>query len=71
MRWMLNDGVIPQTGVAGCGADVDGLCLLDTYISALQTRLGEVDFAFDCYGNYTVPNPDTVTDGRPPADQRP
>ena len=71
IRWLLNDGVVPQTGVSGCPADADGLCPIDTYVDALRTRVEEVDFAFDCTGNYTVPDPDLITDGRPPADQRP
>ncbi|KAI5121930.1 hypothetical protein M0805_000259 [Coniferiporia weirii] len=70
-RWLLNDAVVPLTGMTACPEDKDGLCPFDTYISALQTRLGEVDFEFDCFGNYTVPNPDLITDGRPPASVRP
>ena len=71
IRWLLNDAVVPLTGIAGCPDDINGLCPLSTFISAMQTRLGEVDFAFDCNGNYTVPDPDLITDGRPPFDQRP
>ncbi|KAI5121931.1 hypothetical protein M0805_000260 [Coniferiporia weirii] len=70
-RWLLNDAVVPLTGMTACPEDKDGLCPLDTYVAALQTRLGEVDFDFDCFGNYTVPNPDLITDGRPPASVRP
>ncbi|KAI5121929.1 hypothetical protein M0805_000258 [Coniferiporia weirii] len=70
-RWLLNDAVVPLTGMIACSEDKDGLCPLDTYIAALQTRVSEVDFAFDCFGNYTVPDPDLITDGRPPASVRP
>ncbi|KAL5514623.1 hypothetical protein ACEPAG_1939 [Sanghuangporus baumii] len=71
IRWLLNDAVLPLTGIAGCPEDANGLCPLDTFVSAMQTRLAEVDFAFDCNGNYTVPDPDLITDGRPPVEQRP
>ncbi|EJD00233.1 phosphoglycerate mutase-like protein [Fomitiporia mediterranea MF3/22] len=71
IRWLLNDAVVPLTGITGCPEDATGLCPLDAFISAMQTRLAEVDFAFDCFGNYTVPVPDTIVDGRPPANQRP
>ncbi|KAI5121934.1 hypothetical protein M0805_000263 [Coniferiporia weirii] len=70
-RWLLNDAVVPLTGVAGCPDDKDGLCPLETFIPAMQTRLGEVDFAFDCLANYTVPDPDLIVDGRPPVGIRP
>lgn len=56
-----------MTGIKGCKADKNGLCDLSTFINAMQERIGEVDFAYDCYGNYTVPNPNTIVDGRYPA----
>lgn len=73
IRWLLNDGVVPQTGVAGCPNDPDGLCPLGTYIASLTQRSAEIDFAFDCNGNYTVPAPaeDMIVDGRPPVNERP
>lgn len=72
-RWLLNDGVVPQTGVAGCPEDADGLCPLPTYVAAMQQRNAEVDFAFDCLANYTVPavTEDAIVDGRPPVGERP
>ncbi|KAL5478531.1 hypothetical protein ACEPAI_2715 [Sanghuangporus weigelae] len=71
IRWLLNDAVVPLTGIIGCPENENGLCTLNAFINAMKTRLAEVDFAFDCFGNYTVPDPDLITDGRPPADQRP
>ncbi|KAL5520875.1 hypothetical protein ACEPAF_2878 [Sanghuangporus sanghuang] len=71
IRWLLNDAVIPLTGIIGCPEDENGLCPLSEFISAMRTRLAEVDFAFDCFGNYIVPDLDLITDGRPPVDQRP
>jgi hypothetical protein len=37
----------------------------------MQQRIAEVDYAFGCFGNYTVPNPDLIVDGQMPADLRP
>ncbi|VDB95974.1 unnamed protein product [Peniophora sp. CBMAI 1063] len=63
-RWILNDAVVPLTGVQGCKEDKDGLCELDAYIEGTKARIAEVDFAFDCFANYTVPDPDLIVDGR-------
>ena len=70
IRFILNDGVLPLTGVKGCKEDENGLCDLPTFISGMQERIGEVDFAFDCFGNYTFPDPDDIIDGRYPASLR-
>ncbi|KAI0302587.1 histidine phosphatase superfamily [Russula brevipes] len=66
IRWILNDAVVPLTGVKGCKANKDGLCDLPTYINGTQERIAEVDYQFDCFGNYSIPIPDTIVDGRPP-----
>ena len=63
-RWILNDAVVPLTGIKGCKEDKDGLCELDAYIEGTKARIAEVDFAFDCFANYTVPDPDLIVDGR-------
>ncbi|ORX38978.1 putative acid phosphatase [Kockovaella imperatae] len=53
-RWILNDGVIPiDQSHPGCPWNKDGLCPLNTIISALQNRLAEIDFNYACNGNYT------------------
>jgi hypothetical protein len=70
IRWILNDGVLPLTGIKGCKPDNDGLCELDTFIASMKQRIEEVDFDFDCFGNYTVPEPDNIVDGQFPANLR-
>ncbi|TFK51915.1 phosphoglycerate mutase-like protein [Heliocybe sulcata] len=68
IRWILNDAVMPLTGLNGCPEDKNGLCPLSTFIPAMKDRMAEIDYDFDCYANYTVPTPDTIIDGRyPPA----
>ncbi|KAJ7073158.1 acid phosphatase [Mycena amicta] len=66
IRWILNDAVLPLTGLSGCQSNADGLCPLETFISALQKRVGQVDYAFDCFANYTMPDPDGITTGQYP-----
>ncbi|KAJ4488333.1 phosphoglycerate mutase-like protein [Lentinula aciculospora] len=67
IRWLLNDGVLPQSGIKGCGDDPDGLCELETFIAGMKQRIKEVDFVFDCFANYTfsLAN-DTITNGQFP-----
>ena len=68
VRFILNDGVVPLTGIKGCAKNKDGLCALDKFVSGLKARVAEIDYQFDCFANYTVPAPDTIVDGRyPPA----
>lgn len=51
IRWILNDGVLPISGMRGCGNDPNGWCELDTFVSAMKQRIAEVDFAYDCYAD--------------------
>ncbi|TFK77210.1 phosphoglycerate mutase-like protein [Pluteus cervinus] len=67
IRWIINDAVVPLTGVNGCKADPNGLCDFNTFIAAMKQRIQEVDFSFDCFANITVPNPDQITTGQLPA----
>ncbi|KAI0001359.1 phosphoglycerate mutase-like protein [Russula compacta] len=70
IRWILNDAVVPLTGVKGCAADKNGLCDLQTYIKGTKERIAEVDYQFDCFANYSIPVPDTIVDGRYPPSLR-
>jgi hypothetical protein len=63
---VLNDAVLSLTGVQGCSEDKNGLCDLDTFVGAMKERIAEVDFKHDCTGNYTMPDPDLIVDGRYP-----
>lgn len=66
IRFILNDAVVPLTGIKGCSDNRHGLCSLQSFVSGIQERIGEIDFYFSCYANYTVPDPDKITDGRFP-----
>jgi hypothetical protein len=66
IRFLLNDAVIPLT-YEGCDAkQKDGLCAYDTVVGALRERLDEIDFYYDCYGNYTLPVGISDLNGRAP-----
>ena len=69
IRFLLNDGAVPLTGISHCETpDPNGLCLLDNFVQGMQERIAEVDFLYDCYGNYTAPpiTSDPIIDGRQP-----
>ncbi|KAF8212589.1 phosphoglycerate mutase-like protein [Mycena galopus ATCC 62051] len=74
IRWILNDAVLPLSGIVGCESDSDsdgdggggGLCPLPAFVAGMQTRIGEADFAFDCFANYMIPSPDGITTGQFP-----
>jgi hypothetical protein len=48
IRLVLNDAVVPLTGLRGCPEDEDGLCPLDTFVEALREIVEETDFAAVC-----------------------
>ncbi|CCM03468.1 uncharacterized protein FIBRA_05601 [Fibroporia radiculosa] len=51
IRFLLNDGVVPLTGLAHCEKhNRDGLCLLEDFIKGAKERISEVDFTQDCFG---------------------
>lgn len=65
IRFVLNDGVVPLTGIAHCATpNKDGLCRLDDFVAGMKQRIEEVDFLYDCFADYPVPYPDLLTNGR-------
>ncbi|KAA1471725.1 phosphoglycerate mutase-like protein [Dentipellis sp. KUC8613] len=66
IRFMLNDAVLPMTGLKGCKANKHGLCAFDNFIAGMQARVDEIDYQFDCFANYTIPEQDMIIDGRFP-----
>ncbi|KAJ3558533.1 hypothetical protein NM688_g871 [Phlebia brevispora] len=66
MRWLLNDGVVPLTGISHCAEhpNKDGLCPLDSFIAGMQDLIAAENWSFDCNGNYTVGVPNNIVDGK-------
>ncbi|KAJ9125111.1 hypothetical protein QFC22_000064 [Naganishia vaughanmartiniae] len=55
VRFLLNDAVLPiDKSYPGCPQNAQGLCSFDTVLSALRQRVKEIDFDYDCFGNYTA-----------------
>ena len=48
IRLILNDAVVPLTGLNGCGEDEDGLCPLGTFVEALGELVAETNFGEVC-----------------------
>lgn len=68
IRIIINDGVVPLTGIKDCTAQKDGMCPLDTFVAAQKELIADTDWIYECYGNWTVP-PGTnwnTTTGAPP-----
>ncbi|KAI0824475.1 phosphoglycerate mutase-like protein [Trametes gibbosa] len=68
IRIIINDGVVPLTGLLGCPVSPDGTCPLSTFVAALHELIGQTDWAWSCLGDWTVP-PGTAwntTTGDPP-----
>jgi hypothetical protein len=66
IRWILNDGIVPLTGIKQCKKNADGLCSLDSFIAGMKEIIAEEDWTYDCMGNYTVSVPNTITNGKAP-----
>ncbi|XAO23465.1 hypothetical protein I312_102243 [Cryptococcus bacillisporus CA1280] len=55
IRFIVNDAVVPiGKSYEGCRSNKDGMCAFDTVVAALQKRIAEIDFNYDCHGNYTA-----------------
>ncbi|KAI0169322.1 phosphoglycerate mutase-like protein [Hypoxylon sp. FL1284] len=55
MRFLVNDAVVPVAdSYDGCPADEHGLCAYDTVVATLEDRIGEIDFDYDCFANFTA-----------------
>ncbi|KAF2113734.1 histidine phosphatase superfamily [Lophiotrema nucula] len=55
IRFIVNDAVVPLNGsYDGCDYNKDGLCSFDTVVDVLIKRMDEIDYDYDCFGNYTA-----------------
>ncbi|KIR56112.1 acid phosphatase [Cryptococcus gattii Ru294] len=55
IRFIVNDAVVPiDKSYEGCGSNKDGMCAFDTVVAALQKRIAEIDYDYDCHGDYTA-----------------
>jgi len=56
IRIIINDGVAPLTGIEGCPEQKDGMCPVDTFIKSQKKWMENVDWKYDCYTNFTIPD---------------
>lgn len=55
IKFPRNDAVIPiADSYSGCPADPHGLCAFDNVVSVLKDRIDEIDFDYDCFGDYAA-----------------
>ena len=71
IRIIVNDGVVPLTGIEGCPAQADGMCSVDTFVAGQKRTIRETDWTWGCQGDWTVlPGEQwNTTTGDPPAKQ--
>lgn len=66
-RIILNDAVIPLTGLSKCNSSNLGLCELGSFTESLKQRTEEIDYNQSCFNNFTKPIPidsSGLTNGR-------
>ncbi|KAJ6613339.1 histidine phosphatase superfamily [Mycena sp. CBHHK59/15] len=66
IRIIVNDGVVPLTGIAGCPEQKDGMCPVDTFVASQKKIISETDWTYDCHGDWTIPDGWSTTTGDPP-----
>ncbi|KDQ54057.1 hypothetical protein JAAARDRAFT_38656 [Jaapia argillacea MUCL 33604] len=69
IRIIINDGVVPLTGIRNCPKQKDGMCPLETFVESQKEIVGETDWRWGCFGEWEVPEGEeweTVV-GYPPA----
>jgi hypothetical protein len=69
IRVIVNDGVVPLSGLAGCGNDKLGMCALNAFVAGQKQMIKDTDWNWGCYGDWTVPEGDKwdTNVGYPPA----
>ncbi|EIN13824.1 phosphoglycerate mutase-like protein [Punctularia strigosozonata HHB-11173 SS5] len=68
IRVIVNDGVVPLTGIRGCPQQKDGMCPVDAFVAAQKEIIAEADWAWGCHGDWDVPEGEAwnTTTGSPP-----
>lgn len=66
IRIIVNDGVVPLTGIEGCGAQKDGMCAVETFVGAMRKIIAGTDWEWDCHGDWEIPEGWETVTGEPP-----
>ncbi|KAJ6515325.1 phosphoglycerate mutase-like protein [Mycena sanguinolenta] len=67
IRIIVNDGVVPLTGIEGCPEQEDGMCAVDTFVEAQKKIIASADWEWACHGDWDIPEGWETTTGEPPA----
>jgi hypothetical protein len=49
-----NDGVLPLSGLGGCGETADGRCALPKFVDGLKELIRTTDWKWACHGDWVV-----------------
>ncbi|KAH6917781.1 histidine phosphatase superfamily [Coprinopsis sp. MPI-PUGE-AT-0042] len=55
IRIIINDGVVPLTGIQGCPDQKEGMCPLDTFVAAQWDMYSKTNWTWGCDGDWTLP----------------
>jgi len=66
VRIIINDGVVPLSGLNGCPDQKSGMCPLSTFVEAQKQTIRETDWDYDCNGAWKIPDNWNTTTGSPP-----
>ncbi|KAI0367460.1 phosphoglycerate mutase-like protein [Pilatotrama ljubarskyi] len=55
IRIIINDGVVPLTGIRGCPEDKDGKCPVPAFVDAQREIIAKTDWNWACHGDWHVP----------------
>jgi hypothetical protein len=66
IRVIINDGVVPLTGLRGCPEEKDGMCPLPTFVEAQKETIRNTDWEWGCLGDWEISEGWQTTTGEPP-----
>ncbi|KAF9026466.1 phosphoglycerate mutase-like protein [Hymenopellis radicata] len=55
IRIIINDGVVPLTGIKGCPEQKDGMCPVEKFVAAQKELIEDVDWEYDCHTQFDIP----------------
>ncbi len=68
IRIIINDGVVPLTGIKGCPDQKDGMCPVEKFVASQKELIDAVDWEYDCHAQFDIPSGpawETVTGDTP------
>jgi hypothetical protein len=68
IRIIVNDAVVPLTGINSCPVEKDGMCAIDAFVQGQREIIAHTDWLYVCHGDWKVPEGTqwNTTTGDPP-----